>query len=188
MSQPLIKFNVSLFHQIILYILFLSQLTFLPPCHRNLTNSFTSIKLLFHKGATYIETGNSGYLWSTLDTLTGIKLTPGSVNGDAVRSRFSSSVTSLTPLICTQITSFPTSDVAHKPSSPLRKSMQFCKSTTVMIVVFTHHMKLNTIRTISCSIKTDNSCCVQVYCIATNKIINTKKSKTENFSFAEYNG
>jgi hypothetical protein len=37
-------------------------------------------------------------------------------------------------------------------------------------------MKLNTIKTISCSIKTDNSCSVQIYCIATYKIINTKET------------
>jgi hypothetical protein len=37
-------------------------------------------------------------------------------------------------------------------------------------------MKLNTIRTISCSVKTANSCFVQIYCIATYKIPNTKES------------
>jgi len=45
-----------------------------------------------------------------------------------------------------------------------------------MAVVLTHYMKLNTIRTISCSVKTDNSCFVQIYCIATYKITNTKQS------------
>jgi len=43
-----------------------------------------------------------------------------------------------------------------------------------MTVVLTRYMKLNTIRTISCSVKTDNSCSVQIYCIATYKIIDTK--------------
>jgi len=37
-------------------------------------------------------------------------------------------------------------------------------------------MKLNTIKTISCSIKTDNSCSVQIYCIATYKITDTKET------------
>ena len=45
-----------------------------------------------------------------------------------------------------------------------------------MTVVFTHYMKLNTIRFISCSVKTDNICFVQIYCIATYKITNTKDS------------
>jgi len=110
---------------------------------------------------------------------TDITPTPGSVliNEDVIGSWFSSSVTSLIPSTCTRITSFPTSeDVAHKPSSPLCKSTQFCKSTTVMTVVLTHYMKLNTIRTISCSVKTDNSCCVQIYCIATYRITDTKET------------
>jgi hypothetical protein len=105
--------------------------------------------------------------------------TPGSVliNEDVMGSWFSSPVTSLIPSTCTRITSFPTSeDVAHKPRSPLRNSTQFCKSTTVMTVVLTHYMKLNTIRTISCGIKTDNSCCVQIYCIATYRINNKKET------------
>ena len=109
---------------------------------------------------------------------TDITRTPGSVliNEDVIGSWFSSSVTSATPFTCIRITSFPTSDVAHKPNSPLRKSTQFCKSTTVKTVVLTHYMKLNTIRTILCSVKTDNSCCVQIYCIETYRITNTKGS------------
>jgi hypothetical protein len=97
----------------------------------------------------------------------GIKLTLASVNGDVVGSRFPSSLTSLTPSSCTWTPSF---------RSLLRKSTQFCKSTTVMTVVLTHYMTLNTIRTISCSVKTDNSCRVQIYCIATYRIANTKKT------------
>jgi len=96
-----------------------------------------------------------------------IKFTLGSVNGDVVGSQFPSSFTSLTPSSCTRIPSF---------RSQLRKSTQFCKSTTVMTVVLTHYMELNTIRTISCSVKTDNSCCVQIYCIATYRITDTKES------------
>jgi hypothetical protein len=110
--------------------------------------------------------------------LTDIKPTLGTVNGDADGSRFSSSVTSLTPSICTWITSF---------RSPLHKSMQFCKGTTVMAVVLTHYMKLNTIRTISRSIKTDNSCFVKIYWIATYKITETKKAQNRKLLFAEYN-
>jgi len=106
-----------------------------------------------------------------------IKPTPALVNGDVIGSQSSPPVTSASPSTCTRTTSFPTSDdVAHKPSLPLRKSTQFCKSTTVMTVVLTHYMKLNTIRTISCSVKTDNSCCVQIYCIAIYRITNTKES------------
>jgi len=103
---------------------------------------------------------------------------PGSVliNEDVIGSWFSSSVTSLIPSTCTWITSFPTlEDFAHKPSSLLCKSTQFCKSTTVMTVVLTHYMELNTIRTISCRVKTANSCCVQIYCIATYRITNKKE-------------
>jgi len=37
-------------------------------------------------------------------------------------------------------------------------------------------MKLNTIRTISCSVKTDNSCYEQIYCIATYRITNKKET------------
>jgi len=96
-----------------------------------------------------------------------IKLTLGSVNGDVLGSRFSSSVTSLIPSSCTWISSF---------RSLLCKSMQFCKSTTVMTVVLTHYMKLNTIRTISCSVKTDNCYCVLIYWIATYRITNTKET------------
>ena len=114
---------------------------------------------------------------------TGMSHTPGSVliNENVVGSQSSPSVSSVTPSNCARITSLPNSeDVAHiplwQPRSPLCKSMQFCKSTTVMTVVLTHYMKLNTIRTISCSIKTDNSCFVQIYCIATHKITNTKAS------------
>jgi hypothetical protein len=68
--------------------------------------------------------------------------------------------------------------------------MQFCRSTTVMTVVLTLYIKLNTIRTISCGIKTDNSCCVKIHCIATYKITTTKEvPKKQNLSsFAEYNG
>jgi len=106
-----------------------------------------------------------------------IKPTPASVNGDVIGSEISPPVTSATPSTSTWITSFPTSeDVAHKPSLPLRKSTQFCKSTTVMTVVLTHYMIQNTIRTISCSVKTDNGCCVQICCIATHRITNTKES------------
>jgi len=113
---------------------------------------------------------------------TGMSLTPGSVLiNNVVGSQSSPSVSSVTPSNRARITSLPNSeDVAHiplwQPRSPLCKSMQFCKSTTVMTVVLTHYMKLNTIRTISCSIKTDNSCFVQIYCIATHKITNTKAS------------
>jgi hypothetical protein len=96
---------------------------------------------------------------------TDIKHTLGSVNGDVFASQFPSSVTSLTPASCTWITSF---------RSQLCKSTQFCTSTTEMTVVLTHYMKLNTIRTISCSVKTDNSCCAQIYCIATYRITDTK--------------
>jgi hypothetical protein len=60
--------------------------------------------------------------------------------------------------------------------SQLHKSMQFRKSTTVMPVMLTHYMKLNTIGTISCSIKTDNSYYVQIYSSATYKITNTKET------------
>jgi hypothetical protein len=81
-------------------------------------------------------------------------------------SQFSFSLTSLIPSSCKWISLF---------RSLLCKSTQFCKSTTVMTVL-THHMKLNTIRTISCSVKTDNSCCVQIYCIATYRITNTKET------------
>jgi hypothetical protein len=54
--------------------------------------------------------------------------------------------------------------------------MQFCKSTTVMTVVLTHYIKLNPTGSISCSVKTDNSCFVQIYCITTHKI--TQKKET----------
>ena len=37
----------------------------------------------------------------------------------------------------------------------------------------------NTIRTFSCSVKTDNSCCVQIYCNATYRITNTKESPNQ---------
>jgi hypothetical protein len=95
-------------------------------------------------------------------------------------------VTLLIPSTCKQITSFPTSeDVAHKPSLPLHKSMQFCKSTTVMTVVLTHYMKLNTILTISCNVKTDNSCCVLIYCIANKKITNTKETPKQKTLFLQ---
>jgi hypothetical protein len=56
-----------------------------------------------------------------------------------------------------------------------------------MTVVLTHYMKLNTIRTISCSVRTDNSSCVQIYCIATYRITNTKETAKEKYSFAENN-
>jgi len=96
-----------------------------------------------------------------------MKPTLRSVNGDAIGSRVPSSVTSLTPSHCTWITSFP---------SPLRKSMLFCKSTTVMTAVLNHYMTLNTTGTISSSVKTDNICFVQIYCIASYKVTNTKQS------------
>ena len=99
-----------------------------------------------------------------------MKPTLGSVNGDVVSSRFSSSATSLTPSSCTWIISF---------RSPLRKSTQFCKSTTVVAVVLTHYMKLYTVRTISCCVKTYNICFVQIYCIATYKITNAKESSKQ---------
>jgi len=114
---------------------------------------------------------------------TGMSRTPGSVliNENVVGSQSSPSVSSVTSSNCTCITSFPNSeDVAHiplwQPHLMLTKSMLFCKSATVMTVVLTHYMKLNTIRTISCCIKTDNSSFVQIYCIATYKITNTKAS------------
>jgi hypothetical protein len=106
-----------------------------------------------------------------------IKPTPASVNGDVIGSGSSPPITSVTPSSCTRITSFPTSeDVAHEPSSPLCKSMQFYRSTTVMTVVITDYVKPNTTKTISGSVKTDNSCCIQIYCTATYKITNTKES------------
>jgi hypothetical protein len=104
---------------------------------------------------------------------THIKPTLGSVNGDVVGPRFSPSVTSLIPSSCTWITSF---------RSPLRKSMQFCKCTTVMTAVLTHYMELNIIRNISCGVKTDNSCFVQIYCTATYKITTTKQSPKHRIS------
>ena len=93
---------------------------------------------------------------------TDIKPTPGSVDGDIIGSWSSPVVISATPSTCTRIASFPTSeDVGNvplsEPSSPLCKSTQFCKSTTVMTVVLTRYMKQNSIKTISCSVKTDNS-------------------------------
>jgi len=45
-----------------------------------------------------------------------------------------------------------------------------------MTVVLTYYMKLNTIRTISCSVKTDYSCFVQIYFTATHKITNIKET------------
>jgi hypothetical protein len=54
--------------------------------------------------------------------------------------------------------------------------MQFFKSTTLMTVALTRYLKPNTIKTISRSIKTDNSCSVLIYCIATYKITDTKES------------
>ena len=98
---------------------------------------------------------------------TGIKPTLGSVNGDVFGSWFASSLTSLKPWITSLC-------------SPLRKSMPFCKSTRVMTVALTHYMKLNTIRTISCSVKTDNSCFVQIYCIAMYKTTAKKTPKQRN--------
>jgi hypothetical protein len=107
--------------------------------------------------------------WQFITVLTNAHLEPtlGSVNGNVIGSRISSSVTSLILSSCPWLTSF---------RSPLRTSMLFCKSTTVMTVVLTHCMKLNTIRTISCSVKTYNICYVQIYWIATYKITNTKES------------
>jgi hypothetical protein len=114
------------------------------------------------------------------------KPTPRSVliNVDVTVSQSSHPITLVTSSSCTRITSFPTSqDVAHipllHPRLPLCKSMQFCKSTTVKTVVFSHYMKLNTSRTISCSVKTDNSCFVQIYCILTDKITNTKQNPNQ---------
>jgi hypothetical protein len=94
-----------------------------------------------------------------------LKPTLGSVNGDVVSSRFSSCY----------ITHPFHLYMDHLISLPPPQSMQFCKSTTVMTVVLTHYIELNTMRTISCSIKTDNSCFVQIYCIATYKITTTKE-------------
>jgi len=115
---------------------------------------------------------------------TDIKPTPGSVNADVIGSRSSPSVTSVIPSTCTRITS---EDVAHiplwEPSSLLRKSMQFCKTTTVMTVVLTHYMKLNTIRTISCGRKTDNSCSVHS---VEQKSIGLKFSKSGTRSDVRY--
>jgi hypothetical protein len=45
-----------------------------------------------------------------------------------------------------------------------------------MTVALTHYMKLNTNRATSCSVKTANSCFVQIYCIAFNKFTNTKET------------
>jgi len=56
------------------------------------------------------------------------------------------------------------------------QSMLFCKSTTVMTAVLNHYMTLNTTGTISSSVKTDNICFVQIYCIASYKVTNTKQS------------
>jgi len=110
---------------------------------------------------------------------TDIKRTPGSVNGDVFGSWYSPSLTAVIRSTKTSSTFFPTTeDVAHKalwePSSLLRESMQFCKSTTVMTVVLTHYMKLSAIKTKSCSVKVDNSCSLQINCIANYKITNTK--------------
>ena len=112
---------------------------------------------------------------------TDIKPTPGSVNADVICSWSSTSVTTVIRSNSTRSTFFPTTeDVAHKalwePSSPLRDPMQFCKSTTVMTVVLTHYMKLNAIKTFSCSVKTYSSCSLQTNCIANYKITNTKEN------------
>jgi len=137
-------------------------------------------KITVLQGQTYRETDRQFWINMKHARLSkDITPTPGSVliNEDVIGSWFSSSVTSLIPSTCTRITSFPTSeDAAHKPSSSLRKSTQFCKNTTVTTVVLTHYKKLNTIRTISSSIKTNNSCCVQIYCIATYRVTDREET------------
>jgi hypothetical protein len=155
MFHPVIKFNLFLFHH--KHCFYIISITNITCCQLVIATSQNH-----SPGSNYCltrtETGNSGYPWSMLNTQD-TKPTPASVNRDDVGSWFSSSFTSLTPSICTRITSF---------RSLIRKSMQFCKSIIVMTVVLNHYMKLNTIRTISCSVKTDNSCFVQIYCIAFN--------------------
>jgi hypothetical protein len=169
-------FRISLFDQSWFFIISTTKKN-LPI---TLTSRLEKTKTTLLQGQTYRETDRQFWIPTKhARHSTNITPTPGSVliNEDVIGPWFSSSVTSLIPSTCTRITSFPTSeDAAHKPSSPLRKSTQFCKSTTVMTVVLTHYMKLNTITTISCSIKTDNSCCVQIYCIATYRITNTTES------------
>jgi len=115
---------------------------------------------------------------------TDIKNTPGSVIRDVITSWSPPSVISVNPSTWTRINSFPNwEDVAHKalwePSSPLRESMQFCKSTTVMTVVLTHYMKQNAIKTCSCSVKTYSSCYLQIKSIANYKITNTKETSNQ---------
>jgi hypothetical protein len=51
-----------------------------------------------------------------------------------------------------------------------------------MTAVLTHYVKVNSIRTISYSIRTDNSSCVQIYCIATYKITTTKEGPKKRIS------
>jgi len=167
-------FRISLFDQSSFFIISTTKENLITLTSRLKT------KTTVLQGQTYRETDRQ--FWIPMKHArhsTDITPTPGSVliNEDVIGSWFSSSVTSLIPFTCTRITSFPTSeDVAHKPSSPLCKSTQFCKSTTVMTVVLTHYMKLNTVRTISRSVKTDNSCSVQIYCIPTYRISNTKET------------
>ena len=167
MIQPLIKFNLFLFHH--KHYFYIISITNITCCQLVIATSQNH-----SPGSNYcltrINLYRDGQFWIPMKRAkhsTRIKPTLGSVNGDVVGSRFSPSVTPLTPSICTWITSFRT---------PLRKSTQFCKSTTVMTVVLTHYMKLNTNRAISCSVKTANSCFVQIYCIAFNKITNTKET------------
>jgi len=45
-----------------------------------------------------------------------------------------------------------------------------------MTVVLTHYKKLTTIRTISCSVRNDNSCFLQIYFTAIHKITNIKET------------
>ena len=111
-------------------------------------------------------------------TLNSMKPTLGSVNGDVVCSRFSSSATTLTPSSCTWIISF---------RSPLRKSTQFCKSTTVVAVALTHYMKLYTVRTISCCVKT-YICFIEIYFTANDNITNTKLVQNREVFFCRIQG
>jgi hypothetical protein len=139
MLQPLIKFNLSLFHHShTFYIISITNINFLSHSHHHLIESFPRVKLLFHQDILIYRQANLD-TYAACYTFISLKPTLRSVNGDVLGSRFSSPVTSMTPSSCTWNTSF---------RSPLRKLMQFCKSSTVMTVVLSHYMKLNTIRTI----------------------------------------
>ena len=83
--------------------------------------------------------------------------------------------------LANESTHFQTQKMLHTKhcGNQARRSVNQCssaKAPTVMTVVLTHYMKLNTIKTISHNIKFDNSCSVRIYCIATYKITNTKET------------